>query len=76
MQEILKVEDLKVYFPVMKGVIFKKQVAAVKAVDGVSFSVKRGETLGMVGESGSGKSTTGLALMHMLQWRYGCSRFV
>jgi oligopeptide transport system ATP-binding protein len=67
MQEILKVEDLKIHFPVMKGVIFKKQVATVKAVDGVSFSVRRGETLGVVGESGCGKSTTGLALMHMLQ---------
>jgi oligopeptide transport system ATP-binding protein len=65
--EILKVEDLKIHFPVMKGVIFKKQVATVKAVDGVSFSVRRGETLGVVGESGCGKSTTGLALMHMLQ---------
>ncbi len=66
-QEILKVEDLKIHFPVMEGVIFKKQVATVKAVDGVSFSVRRGETLGVVGESGCGKSTTGLALMHMLQ---------
>ncbi len=65
--EILKVEDLKIHFPVMKGVVFKKQVATVKAVDGVSFAVKRGETLGVVGESGCGKSTTGLALMHMLQ---------
>jgi len=66
MEDILKVEDLQVHFPVMKGVVIKKQVATVKAVDGVSFSVKRGETLGVVGESGSGKSTTGLALMHML----------
>jgi oligopeptide transport system ATP-binding protein len=67
MEDILKVEDLQIHFPVMKGVVFKKQVATVKAVDGVSFSVKRGETLGVVGESGCGKSTTGLALMHMLQ---------
>jgi oligopeptide transport system ATP-binding protein len=66
MEDILKVEDLQVHFPVMKGVVIKKQVATVKAVDGVSFAVKRGETLGVVGESGSGKSTTGLALMHML----------
>ncbi|MGB3067815.1 MAG: oligopeptide/dipeptide ABC transporter ATP-binding protein [Ottowia sp.] len=67
MEDILKVEDLQIHFPVTKGVVFKKQVATVKAVDGVSFSVKRGETLGVVGESGSGKSTTGLALMHMLR---------
>jgi oligopeptide transport system ATP-binding protein len=67
MEDILKVEDLQVHFPVMKGVVFKKQVATVKAVDGVSFSVRRGETLGVVGESGSGKSTTGLALMRMLE---------
>ncbi|KQP22823.1 ABC transporter ATP-binding protein [Pseudorhodoferax sp. Leaf267] len=67
MEDILKVENLQIHFPVMKGVVFKKQVATVKAVDGVSFSVKRGETLGVVGESGCGKSTTGLALMHMLQ---------
>ena len=67
MEDILKVEDLQIHFPVMKGVLFKKQVATVKAVDGVSFSVKRGETLGVVGESGCGKSTTGLALMHMLE---------
>ncbi|ABM60649.1 oligopeptide/dipeptide ABC transporter, ATPase subunit [Verminephrobacter eiseniae EF01-2] len=66
MEDILKVEDLQVHFPVMKGVLFKKQVATVKAVDGVSFSVQRGETLSVVGESGCGKSTTGLALMHML----------
>ena len=64
--EILRVEDLHVYFPVTKGVLFKKQVGSVKAVDGVSFSLKRGETLGLVGESGCGKSTTGLALIHML----------
>ena len=67
MEDILKVEDLQIHFPVMKGVVFKKQVATVKAVDGVSFSVKRGETLGVVGESGCGKSTTCLALMHMLE---------
>jgi oligopeptide transport system ATP-binding protein len=66
MEDILQVENLQIHFPVMKGVVFKKQVATVKAVDGVSFSVKRGETLGVVGESGCGKSTTGLALMHML----------
>ena len=64
--EILRVEDLHVHFPVTKGILVKKQVGSVKAVDGVSFSLRRGETLGLVGESGCGKSTTGLALIHML----------
>ena len=63
---ILRVENLKVHFPVTQGVLFKRQVGTVKAVDGVSFTLNRGETLGLVGESGCGKSTTGLAIMKML----------
>ncbi len=63
---LLEVEDLKVHFPLMAGIIVKKQVASVRAVDGVSFSLKRGETLGLVGESGCGKSTTGLAILRMV----------
>jgi oligopeptide transport system ATP-binding protein len=65
--DILQVRDLKVHFPVFKGVVVQKQVATVHAVDGISFNLKRGETLGLVGESGCGKSTTGLAVLRMLE---------
>jgi oligopeptide transport system ATP-binding protein len=64
--EILRVEDLKVHFPLIKGIVIQRQVATVKAVDGVSFALNRGDTLGLVGESGCGKSTTGLAVLRML----------
>ncbi|MCA9854245.1 MAG: dipeptide/oligopeptide/nickel ABC transporter ATP-binding protein, partial [Dehalococcoidia bacterium] len=50
--DLLEVSDLKVYFPVTAGIVFQRKVADVKAVDGVSFNVRRGETLGLVGESG------------------------
>ena len=53
------------YFPVTSGVVFQRKVADVKAVDDVSFSIRRGETLGLVGESGCGKTTTGRALLQL-----------
>ncbi len=65
-EELLVVEDLKKHFPVTRGIIFQKQVASVKAVDGVSFTVNRGETLGVVGESGCGKSTMARCIMRLL----------
>ncbi len=61
---LLKVENLKKYFPIMRGVI-RRRVGDVKAVDGVSFQVYRGETLGLVGESGCGKSTTGRVILQL-----------
>ncbi|MGB2953590.1 MAG: dipeptide ABC transporter ATP-binding protein [Gaiellaceae bacterium] len=66
-RELLIVEDLKKHFPVTRGIIFQKQVAAVKAVDGVSFTVNDGETLGVVGESGCGKSTMARCVMRLLE---------
>jgi oligopeptide/dipeptide ABC transporter ATP-binding protein len=63
---LLSVDNLMVHFPIRAGV-FRRQVGAVKAVDGVSFTLNRGETLSLVGESGCGKSTTGLALMGLLK---------
>ena len=65
--ELLVVEDLKKHFPVTRGIIFQKQIAAVKAVDGVSFTVREGETLGVVGESGCGKSTMARCVMRLLE---------
>jgi oligopeptide transport system ATP-binding protein len=62
---LLHVEKLVKYFPIMRGVIFQKQVGAVHAVDGLSFDIYRGETLGLVGESGCGKSTTGRTILQL-----------
>jgi oligopeptide transport system ATP-binding protein len=63
-ETLLHVDDLKMHFPIYRGV-FQRQVGAVRAVDGVSFDVKRGETLGLVGESGCGKSTTGRTILQL-----------
>jgi oligopeptide transport system ATP-binding protein len=61
---LVSVSGLKKHFPIMKGV-FRRQVGAVRAVDGISFEVETGETLGLVGESGSGKSTTGRVVLQL-----------
>ena len=62
---LLEVSDLKMYFPVTAGLLLKRKVADIKAVDGISFAVREGETLGLVGESGCGKSTTGRAILQL-----------
>ena len=73
-ERILEVKDLKVHFPI-KGGIFKKQIGSIRAVDGVSFDIRKGETLGLVGESGCGKSTTGLSVLRLINATSGQINF-
>jgi ABC-type oligopeptide transport system ATPase subunit len=72
---LYEIRDLTKHFPLTSGLIFRKQVGAVHAVDGVSFDVMRGETLGLVGESGCGKSTTGRLLLRLLDPTSGSIKF-
>jgi oligopeptide transport system ATP-binding protein len=73
-ETLLRVDELKMHFPIYRGV-FQRQVGAVRAVDGVSFDVKRGETLGLVGESGCGKSTTGRTILQLYKPTAGSVTF-
>jgi oligopeptide/dipeptide ABC transporter ATP-binding protein len=70
-EPLIEVRDLVKHFPLTSGIIFRKQTGAVRAVDGVSFDVLRGETLGIVGESGCGKSTTARLLVRLLDLTAG-----
>jgi oligopeptide transport system ATP-binding protein len=72
---LVNVEGLKMYFPITAGLIFQRKIADVKAVDGISFQVKKGETLGLVGESGCGKSTTGRAILQLYKPTAGSVMF-
>ncbi len=64
---LIEIRDLKKYFPVSEGLIIRKTIAEVKAIDGVSFDIRKGETLGLVGESGCGKTTTGRCILRLEQ---------
>jgi peptide/nickel transport system ATP-binding protein/oligopeptide transport system ATP-binding protein len=66
MSALVEVRDLVKHFPLTRGIVFQRRVGEVKAVDGVSFDIERGETLGIVGETGCGKSTTARLLMRLL----------
>ena len=72
---LVEVDDLHVHFPVHGTGVLRRRVGSVRAVDGVTFEVRRGETLGLVGESGCGKSTTGLALLRLVEPTAGRVRF-
>src|SRR3954471_21151414 len=65
-EPLVRVRDLVKHFPIKRGIIFQKQIGAVHAVDGVSFDIKEGETLGIVGETGCGKSTTARLITRLL----------
>ena len=62
---LVQVNGLKKHFPILRGVVFQRTVGAVRAVDGITFTIERGETLGLVGESGCGKTTAGRTILHL-----------
>ena len=72
---LIEVRDLVKHFPITRGILFQRQIGAVHAVDGVSFDVMRGETLGLVGETGCGKSTTARVVMRLLEPTSGTIRY-
>jgi len=72
---LVSVRGLKMHFPITSGIIVQRQVGAIKAVDGLNFDIRRGETLGLVGESGCGKSTTGRAILQLYRPTAGTVHF-
>ena len=75
-EPLLVVTDLTKHFPVKEGTLISRRVGEVKAVDGVSFAIPEGKTLGLVGESGSGKSTTGYCVLQLIKPTSGSVRFL
>jgi ABC-type microcin C transport system duplicated ATPase subunit YejF len=73
--KLLEVTELHKHFPIREGLLIERKVGEVRAVDGVSFDIAEGETLGLVGESGSGKSTTGYCVLQLLKPTGGSIRF-
>jgi oligopeptide transport system ATP-binding protein len=73
---ILQVTDLEKHFPIRKGLLWERTIGHVKAVDGVSFEIPEGKTLGLVGESGSGKSTTGYTILQLIRATAGSVKFM
>lgn len=74
-QPLLRVTELRKYFPIRSGGVFRRQIGAIKAVDGVSLEVAPGETLGLVGESGCGKSTAGRTMLRLIEPSAGTIEF-
>jgi ABC-type oligopeptide transport system ATPase subunit len=74
-EPLMEVRDLEKHFPLTRGIVLRRKVGAVKAVDGVSFAVMKGETLGIVGETGCGKSTTARLMIRLLEPTAGTVRF-
>ena len=72
---LVRVSDLKMHFPITEGIVINRTVATVKAVDGISFDIKKGETLGLVGESGCGKTTTGRCILQLENQTDGSIQF-
>jgi oligopeptide transport system ATP-binding protein len=72
---LVTVEGLKKHFPILRGLLMKRPVGYVKAIDGISFDVRKGETLGLVGESGCGKSTTGRVILRLYEPTAGTVTF-
>src|SRR4051794_13564338 len=74
-EPLLVVDDLVKHFPITRGIVFQKEIGRVRAVDGVSFTLNKGETLGVVGESGCGKSTMARCVMRLLDITAGSITF-